>query len=109
MRIFKDGKLEAGKETGLSGASANGSVALAVADTWYQVPDVVPDDDYTLVATIENGDGTVRWSFENGGTPGVGNGNLAPGELTVKLAGGEALYYASDTAGDDINWATKVI
>jgi hypothetical protein len=93
----------------LSGASTNGTVALALADTWYQVPTTAPTSDYLLVSTIENGVGDIRWSTENGGTPGAGNGNLAPGELSIKLAAGEVIYYASSTAGDDVNWLTKII
>ncbi len=93
----------------LSGASTNGTVALAVADTWYQVPSTVPTSDYLLVVTIENGVGDIRWSTENGGTPGVTNGNLAPGELNIKLAANEVLYYGSSTAGDDVNLLTKIL
>lgn len=93
----------------LSGAGANGTVALTSANTWYAVPSTVPTSDYVLVATIENGLGTVRFGFSNSGTPSTTNGNPAPGELTVKLAANQSIYYASSTAGDDINWTTKIL
>jgi len=108
-RVLKESLDVSIQNSTLSGASANGSVALAVANTWYQVPNVVPTSDYLLVATIENGSGDIRWSTENGGIPGVSNGNLAPGELSIKLAGNEVLYYSSTIVGDDINWLTKII
>lgn len=92
-----------------SGTSANGSVTLTNANQWYQIPDTVPTNDYLLIATIETGIGNIRWSTENGGTPGSSNGNLAPGDLSITLAGGHKLYYASDTANDVINWTTKEI
>lgn len=109
MKVFKDGQQEAIKLAALSGASTNGTVALASADTWYQVPSSIPTSDYVLVVTIENYSGNIRFGFTNTGTPGVANGNIAPGQLTVKLAAGEVVYYASDVAGDDVNFTTKIV
>lgn len=93
----------------LSGVDANGTVDLASANTWYQVPSSVPTAPYCLVVTQELAQGNIRFGFDNTGTPSATNGNLAPGQLTVKLAGGQIIYYASSTAGDDVNWTTKVI
>lgn len=93
----------------LSGVSVNGTRDLTSANTWYAVPSTVPSAPYVLIITIENNAGTVRWGFDNTGTPSATNGNLAPGELILRLAGGQVVYYSSSTAGDDINWTTKVI
>lgn len=93
----------------LSGSSTNGTRDLTSANTWYAVPSTIPTQPYILVVTIENNAGTVRWGFSNTGTPSATNGNLAPGELMVRLNAGQVVYYASSTAGDDVNWLTKVI
>lgn len=93
----------------LGGSSANGATALVSANTWYAVPSTVPMQPYILVATIEANAGTVRFGFDNTGTPSATNGNLAPGELKVRLAAGQVVYYASTTAGDDVNWSTKIV
>jgi hypothetical protein len=93
----------------LSGTSANGTVALTVADTWYAVPSTVPTVPYVLVVTLENANGTIRLGLSNSGTPSVTNGMIAPGIFTVRLAAGQVVYYGSSTAGDDVNWATKEI
>ncbi len=95
------------KLQGLSGASTNGTVALAIADTWYQVPTTAPIEPYTMVVTLENAVGTLRWSFNNGGTPSATNGNIAPEQLTIDLAANQVIYYASSTAGDDVNFTYK--
>lgn len=91
------------------GSGVNGTVALASANTWYAVPSTVPTADYVLLVSIENGLGTVRFGFSNSGTPSVTNGNAAPGVLEIRMAANQSLYYASTTAGDDVNWTTKVI
>lgn len=93
----------------LSGTSANGTRDLTSASTWYAVPSTVPTSPYILVATVENSVGTVRFAFDNTGTPSSTNGNQAPSQLTVRLAANQVIYYASSSAGDDVNWTTKVI
>lgn len=93
----------------LSGSSSNGTRDLTSANTWYSVPSTVPSSPYVLVATIESNSGTVRFGFDNTGTPSATVGNLAPAYLTVRLAANQVVYFASSTAGDDVNWTTKVI
>lgn len=93
----------------LSGSTANGARELTVANTWYAVPSTVPTQPYHLVVTQEIALGTIRWGFDNTGTPSATNGNQAPSQLTVRLSPGQVIYYASSTAGDDVNWTTKVI
>lgn len=93
----------------LSSSSANGTVDLTSADTWYAVPSTIPNANYILVVTQENATGTIRWGFDNTGTPSATNGNQAPSQLTVRLSAGQVVYYASSTAGDDVNWTTKII
>lgn len=95
--------------TYFAGASANGTRDLTSANTWYAVPSTVPTSPYILVATVENSVGTVRFAFDNTGTPSSTNGNQAPSQLTVRLAANQVIYYASSSAGDDVNWTTKVI
>lgn len=87
-----------------SGSTSDGTIALASSDTWYSVPASAPTTDYIIVVTIENEAGTIRWSFNNGGTPSVTNGNIAPEHLAVKMASNNALYYGSSSAGDDVNY-----
>jgi len=97
-------------QVGLSGASTNGTSALTGANTWVQVPTSAPVSDYVLVVTKENEDGVIRWSFENGGTPSSTNGNrMWNDNIIFTLKGGEVVYFASSTDGDDVNWATKII
>ena len=94
----------------LSGASANGTVALTSANTWYAVPSGTPPaTPYVLVTSLENAAGTVRFGFANTSTPSVTNGNLADGTITLRLAGGQVVYFGSSTAGDDVNFSTKII
>jgi hypothetical protein len=93
----------------LSGTSTNGTRDLTVANTWYAVPSTVPTQPYILVATVENSVGTVRFGFDGTGTPSATNGNQAPSQLTVRLDANQVVYYASSTAGDDVNWTAKVI
>ena len=93
----------------LSGTSTNGTRDLTSANTWYAVPSTVPASPYILVATVENSVGTVRFGFDNTGTPSSTYGNQAPSQLTVRLAANQVIYYASSTAGDDVNWTTKII
>lgn len=96
------------KIAGLSGTGTDGTVALASANTWYAVPDSAPSNEYVLTVSKENADGTIRWSFTNGGTPSATNGNkLSGSDVSVLLAGSEVLYFGSDTAGDDVNWTAK--
>lgn len=92
-----------------SGASANGTRDLTSANTWYAVPSTVPTSDYILIAVIENATGSVRMGFDNTGTPSATNGVLAPGLLEIRLKANQSVYYASDVAGDDVNWTTKEI
>jgi len=107
ISVNKNGDLKNGI---LSGASTNGTVALAVADTWYQVPTTAPTSDYVLVVSKENEAGTIRWSTTNSGTPSATNGNkFLTGSLKIKLAANEVIYFGSSTAGDDVNWITKII
>ena len=97
-------------ESGLGGASSDGSVALTPADTWVQVPDTVPATDYLLVVQRENEDGVIRWSFDNNGVPSATNGLKMDGQpIIVELRGGEVLYFGSTTDGDDVNYTTKII
>ncbi len=93
----------------LSGAGVNGTRALASANTWYSVPSTVPTSPYVLVVTIENALGDIRFGFDNTGTPSATNGNIAPSQLTLKLAASQVVYYASTVAGDDVNWSTKIL
>ena len=94
----------------LSGASANGTVDLTSANTWYAVPSGTPPaTPYVLVTSLENAAGTVRFGFANTSTPSVTNGNLADGTITLRLAGGQVVYFGSSTAGDDVNFSTKII
>lgn len=93
----------------LSGTSVNGTRDLTSANTWYSVPSTVPTSPYILVASIENAVGTIRFGFDGTGTPSATNGNQAPSQLTVRLTAGQVVYYASSTAGDDVNWTTKII
>lgn len=93
----------------LSGGSSSGSVDLTIADTWYQIPSTVPVAPYRLIVSVENSVGTIRMSFSNGVSPSATNGNLAPAHFTLPLLGGQVIYYASSSAGDDVNWTTKII
>ena len=92
------------------GTTDDGSVALASANTWYAVPSgTAPTTAYELVVSLENADGTIRWSFNNGGTPGVANGNLAPNHLTIKMPANGVIYFGSSVAGDDVNFTLRKI
>lgn len=93
----------------LSGAGANGTVTMSSANTWYAVPSTVPSSSYVLIATIETGNGNVRFAFSNSGTPSSTNGNIAPAQYSVRLTSDQVVYYASDVANDVINWTTKII
>jgi hypothetical protein len=100
------------QEEALGGTGTDGTVALAVADTWYQVPAAgsVPAASYVLIVTKENEAGVIRWSFSNGGTPSATNGNTLVGDsLIVSLKSGQVVYFGSSTAGDDVNWTAKEI
>ena len=87
------------------GSSGDGTIALVSADTWYAVPDSAPTEDYTIVVSLENADGTIRWSFDGGGAPSVTNGNLAPNHLAINMGANKTLYFGSSTAGDDVNYS----
>lgn len=97
------------KERPPSGSGTNGTRDLTSADTWYAVPSTVPTSDYVLVVAIENSVGTIRWGYSNSGTPSATNGLQAPSMLTLRLAANQSIYFASSSAGDDVNWTTKVI
>ncbi len=108
-KVTSDGK-QLVSEGGLSGASTDGTRALAVANTWYQVPNTIPTEDYVLVVSKENKAGIIRWSFDSSGAPSTTNGlRLVSNAIIINLAGGEAVYFGSDVAGDDVNWTTKII
>lgn len=97
------------EEAGLAGTGTTGTLALASANTWYACPSTAPTNPYILIATIENSAGTVRMAFSNGTTPSAIFGNLAPGQLIIRLAASQVVYFASSTAGDDVNWTCKEI
>ncbi len=90
-----------------SGDSSNGSVTLDTENTWFAVPGTVPTTDYILIATLETAVGNVRFGYSNSGTPSATNGNLAPSQLTIRLAANQSIYYASDVADDVVNWTVK--
>lgn len=102
--------VETDAEEGLAGTATDGSVQLTGANTWVQVPDVVPTNKYVLVVTKENEAGTIRWSFTNGGVPSATNGNkMLSDEMTITLAGSQVVYFGSTDADDDVNWTAKEI
>ncbi|GBE19324.1 hypothetical protein BMS3Abin17_00047 [archaeon BMS3Abin17] len=39
----------------------------------------------------------------------ISNNNSGTPSVTIKLSANQTLYYGSSTAGDDINWLTKII
>ena len=92
------------EDTFPTGSSSDGTIALASADTWYAVPSSAPTTDYTIIVSLENADGTVRWSFNNGGTPSATNGNLAPNHIALNIGADKSVYFGSSTAGDDVNF-----
>lgn len=92
-----------------SGAGVNGTVDLTSANIWYAVPSTVPTSAYELVATIESAAGTIRWGYSNSSTPSATNGNQAPYQLTIRIPANQSIYFGSSSAGDDVNWTTKVI
>lgn len=95
---------------GMGSTSTNGTSALTGANTWVQVPTTAPISDYVLVVTKENEDGVIRWSFENGGTPGATNGNrMWNDDMIFNLRASQVVYFGSSTDGDDVNWAAKVV
>lgn len=111
---FNDGYVNSGGAVGVtdlppSGAGANGTRDLTSANTWYAVPSTVPASPYVLVVAVETTVGTIRWGYDNTGTPSATNGLQAPSMLTLRLAANQSIYFASSTAGDDVNWTTKVI
>jgi len=87
-----------------SGSTSDGTVALTDADTWYAVPTTAPTEDYILVVSSENAAGTIRWSYDNGGTPSATNGNKLPIHLALKLGANKTIYAGSSDAGDDVNY-----
>jgi len=94
----------------LDGASTHGTRDLTSANTWYAVPSTVPTAAYILIAQPRTGNaGTVRWSFLNSGTPGAGTGLEIQGNLILRLAANESVFFASTTAGDDVDWTCKEI
>lgn len=111
IRPLVDGLATEGSVKGvapLSGASANGTRDLTSANTWYAVPSTVPTSPYVLFVSIETAVGTIRWGFDNTGTPSATNG-LVDMPDGLKLAANQVIYMASSTAGDDVNWTTKII
>ena len=108
---LETGEIEIGRVQieGLGGASTDGSETLTGANTWVQVPGTVPTDDYTLVVSKESEAGTIRWSFDNGGTPGSTNGNkFVNDDIIFNLKGSQAVYFGSTDASDVVNWTAKV-
>ena len=97
---------------GLGGTTDDGSVTLTPVDTWVQVPDSgnVPDKPYTLIITKEIETGTIRFSFNSGGSPSATNGNVFNvSVMTVDLAAHDYLFFGSDEATDIVNWTLKRI
>lgn len=95
---------------GLDGTASDGQVVLTSANTWYQVPaaGTVPAYDYTLVVSKETAVGTIRFSFDNGGTPSTTNGNqFSNNDFVVQLAANEVMYFGSSSALDSVNWTAK--
>lgn len=95
---------------GLDGTGSDGQVVLTNANTWYQVPaaGTVPAFDYTLVVSKETAVGTIRFSFDNGGTPSTTNGNkFSNNDFVVQLAANEVVYFGSSSALDSVNWTAK--
>ncbi|MEA2035892.1 MAG: hypothetical protein U9O94_00180 [Nanoarchaeota archaeon] len=108
-QFLSDGT-EGSKVAGLSGASTDGSVSLASADTWYQMPSTAPTSGYVLVISKETVAGTSRWSFSGDGVPASGNGNkFSSDDIIFTLGANEVVYVGSSTAGDVVNWTSKVI
>lgn len=106
---YGSGLFSSNKEIGVGGTGANGTVDLTSANTWYAVPSSIPTTDYILVATAETNAGTIRFGFSNSGTPSATNGNRFGTDIIIRIKGGQSLYFASSTAGDDINWTTKIL
>lgn len=95
---------------GLDGTASDGQVVFTNANTWYQVPaaGTVPAYDYTLVVSKETAAGTIRFSFDNGGTPSTTNGNIfSNNDFVVQLAASEVMYFGSSSAADSVNWTAK--
>lgn len=90
-------------------ATVNGTITTT-ANTWHQVPISPPTELSELKVTLEviTG-GTIRWAFDNTGTPSATNGLLAPGELIVNLIAGDKIYYASSVSGDTINYTIRTL
>ncbi len=94
----------------MSGAGAAGTKTLTLADTWYEVPSTVPTSAYVLVFSKESAVGTLRWAFDNSSTPSATYGNRFKYDSVIaELAAGEVIYVASSSAGDVVNWTTKII
>ena len=96
--------------SGLDGTASDGQVVLTNANTWYQVPaaGTVPAYDYTLIVSKETAVGTIRFSFDNGGTPSTTNGNqFSNNDFVVQLAANEVMYFGSSSAADSVNWTAK--
>lgn len=87
-----------------SGSATDGQVDLTLADTWYPVPASAPIKEYTIICSLETSAGTVRFSFDNNGSPSTTNGNKAPTNLAVKMGANKTLYFGSTAAGDDVNY-----
>jgi len=97
-------------QEGLDGTGSDSYVVLTSANTWYQVPQAgsVPAYDYTLIVSKETAVGTIRFSFDNGGTPSTTNGNkFTTNDFVVQLAANEVLYFGSSSALDQVNWTAK--
>lgn len=94
----------------LSGTGTNGSITLAVANTWYQVPATIPSAPYHLVISKEVNNGDIRFSGNNVGIAGSSNGNkLITGTLVAVMSAGRAFYISSSVAGDIVNWQAIII
>jgi len=94
----------------MSGAGIAGTKDLTSANTWYALPSSVPSSDYVLVVSKENVSGQVRWSFDNTSTPSSTYGNkFSTLDIIFELAANQVVYFSSSTAGDDLNWTTKII
>lgn len=91
----------------LGGSSANGSITLSSANTWYQVPTTVPTSPYQLIVTQEVAVGTIRIGYSNSGTPSSTNGIESRTHNPIDLDGGQVVYVASSASNDQVNFTLK--
>jgi hypothetical protein len=91
-----------------TGATSHGQITLSTA--WQAVPSSPPADDYVITFDKEDVEGTVRWSYDNTGTPGTAVGlQLRGNPASFQVEGGTSIYISSSDATDLINYTYKVI